>query len=448
MKKFLLALVLLLTPTLASAQCTGVFPPNTLCGNLDVVPAPPGPVTSGGTVVVGPSTSVVGDWATWNNLTGTLLASTPAIFAPYILNNTEVLLDTVNAFTVPYTSSAVSENWGIDGFRIYCAGGTPGAFAIQAVNNVSLAGNLTNALWLRPVTTNTAPTAGDNCHIEQWIYPPRLLLPLQMGTANSRQFTWSIYMACEKTNLNIAWAFFPGDNSRSFVGLASYTAPINNSQRVSITVPGDTFVTNAYSVNGMKITINLGFGSNFALPAASTAWGVGFDATVTGSYNFITDTTPPNCFFSGEQIDFGPVPLPFRNIDRQEHFARARMFKFGLSPVGVPATGAQGAGSGLTVSTNAAAAGTYTSGVYVAFPSEMNGIPIGNLTNPRVGGATGHWSGQSNAVDSGVVQPYGATTRGVTVLNNGAAGDNANQINEITGWFGACPGNTGVGTGC
>lgn len=50
MKKLLLALALILAPTLASAQCTGVFPSNTLCGNFSGSPAPPRAVTSGNQV--------------------------------------------------------------------------------------------------------------------------------------------------------------------------------------------------------------------------------------------------------------------------------------------------------------------------------------------------------------------------------------------------------------
>lgn len=43
MKKILLALALLLIPTIASAQCSGVFPANTYCGNTTASPAVPKP---------------------------------------------------------------------------------------------------------------------------------------------------------------------------------------------------------------------------------------------------------------------------------------------------------------------------------------------------------------------------------------------------------------------
>ena len=74
MRKLLLALALLLIPAAAQAQCNGVFPANTLCGNLTANPKTPGPVAAGGSVVVGPVSSTVGHFATWNNTLGTLLA--------------------------------------------------------------------------------------------------------------------------------------------------------------------------------------------------------------------------------------------------------------------------------------------------------------------------------------------------------------------------------------
>ena len=72
MKKLLLALALLLIPTAASAQCTGVFPANTFCGNNTGSPKPPGPISASSTIT-GPATSAVGDLALWNNLTGSSL---------------------------------------------------------------------------------------------------------------------------------------------------------------------------------------------------------------------------------------------------------------------------------------------------------------------------------------------------------------------------------------
>lgn len=79
MKKLLLALALLF-PSGAWAQCTGVFPANTLCGNLSGSPAPPS-AFSATSNIVGPGSSTIGDFATWANTGGTQLADTPSPLA-------------------------------------------------------------------------------------------------------------------------------------------------------------------------------------------------------------------------------------------------------------------------------------------------------------------------------------------------------------------------------
>src|SRR5258708_4128937 len=78
MKKLLIALALIFLPSLAWAQCTGVFPPNTLCGNLSGSPRPPAAFSAGGTIV-GPGSSTVNDIAVWNNTAGTLLKDVPFV---------------------------------------------------------------------------------------------------------------------------------------------------------------------------------------------------------------------------------------------------------------------------------------------------------------------------------------------------------------------------------
>jgi hypothetical protein len=72
MKKLLLALAILFAPSVAFAQCSGVFPANTFCGNNTGAARPPFaiPASSG---ITGPGISVVGDLALWNNLTGSAL---------------------------------------------------------------------------------------------------------------------------------------------------------------------------------------------------------------------------------------------------------------------------------------------------------------------------------------------------------------------------------------
>src|ERR1700744_2477648 len=76
MKKLLLILALLCAPTISWAQCTGVFPSNTLCGNLTGAARPPGAFSASGTVV-GPGSSTIGDAAVWANASGTQLKDVP-----------------------------------------------------------------------------------------------------------------------------------------------------------------------------------------------------------------------------------------------------------------------------------------------------------------------------------------------------------------------------------
>ena len=56
MKKLLLALALCLLSLPAAAQCNGIFPANTVCGNLTGVPAPPGPASQSGQHLSAPLT--------------------------------------------------------------------------------------------------------------------------------------------------------------------------------------------------------------------------------------------------------------------------------------------------------------------------------------------------------------------------------------------------------
>lgn len=73
MKRFALGLLLALLPAVAAAQCTGVFPNNSLCGNFSGAPKPPGIVNAQGTIVVGPASSTNNGLPLWANTTGTLL---------------------------------------------------------------------------------------------------------------------------------------------------------------------------------------------------------------------------------------------------------------------------------------------------------------------------------------------------------------------------------------
>jgi hypothetical protein len=72
MKKLLIAGLLALFPSLAWGQCTGIFPANTLCGNLSGSPGPPA-AFSASSSIVGPGSAAVNDLTLWANVGGTQL---------------------------------------------------------------------------------------------------------------------------------------------------------------------------------------------------------------------------------------------------------------------------------------------------------------------------------------------------------------------------------------
>ena len=104
MKKLLLALALLLLPSAASAQCTGIFQPNTLCGNNSVKAQPPFSISASG-IITGPGSSTVGDLALWNNLTGSALKDqAPAALTG--VNDTNVTITTGGAAATSLVNAA------------------------------------------------------------------------------------------------------------------------------------------------------------------------------------------------------------------------------------------------------------------------------------------------------------------------------------------------------
>jgi hypothetical protein len=72
MKKLAFALAIALWPGFAFAQCTGVFPAQTLCGNLTGSPAPPSAFAASGTIA-GPGSSTLNGLPLWANTAGTQL---------------------------------------------------------------------------------------------------------------------------------------------------------------------------------------------------------------------------------------------------------------------------------------------------------------------------------------------------------------------------------------
>lgn len=80
MKKLLLIGLLALFPSLAQAQCNGVFNANTVCGNNTGSPRTPFAIPAS-TNLSGPGTTVVNDLVLWGNISGTaLIDKAPSAF--------------------------------------------------------------------------------------------------------------------------------------------------------------------------------------------------------------------------------------------------------------------------------------------------------------------------------------------------------------------------------
>lgn len=83
MRKILLALGILLGSIVAaSAQCTGVFPNNTACGNVSGSASPPGPVATSNIIpsgtVIGPQACTANEWISSLSSSGTIVCTQPS----------------------------------------------------------------------------------------------------------------------------------------------------------------------------------------------------------------------------------------------------------------------------------------------------------------------------------------------------------------------------------
>lgn len=110
MRKLLLALALLLAPASAFAQCTGIFQPNTFCGNNTGTSQPPFQVPASSNVS-GPGTTTINDLVLWNNVTGSLLKDqAPGAFTA--TNDTNVTMTLGGASSISLVNAmSVTLGW-------------------------------------------------------------------------------------------------------------------------------------------------------------------------------------------------------------------------------------------------------------------------------------------------------------------------------------------------
>lgn len=166
MRKLLLAFAFLFAPSIAWAQCTGVFPAQTVCGNLTGSPNVPTAVSSSGGNIFGPPSSTVSAFAVWGNNTGTLLAdgAGQTVVGNYTLSGNWKFNGT-NVYTGSnsFSGTTTASNFTID---------TGGALTLPTnVNSIKFGTiaqiwvNLANQFWGLNAGNVGVTTAADNIGI-------------------------------------------------------------------------------------------------------------------------------------------------------------------------------------------------------------------------------------------------------------------------------------------
>lgn len=136
MKKLLIALAFLLAPVAAHAQCTGIFPANTLCGNLSGTKGPPKPWTTSGSPIV-------------NAAPGQVVGNGTASTAQPVVSNLTNIFDQAYCNTVGYVVARFTGSWTCAKqipIRLNWLGADPtGATDLGPLLNSTIAANPTSA---------------------------------------------------------------------------------------------------------------------------------------------------------------------------------------------------------------------------------------------------------------------------------------------------------------
>lgn len=165
MRKILLILALLVgLPSLASAQCNGIFPNNYVCANVSGGSAPPKAVPASSLVVPGAGTVTSVSVVTANGISGSVAnpSSTPAI--TIALGAITPSAVTITGITGSTQCLHVNTSGVISGTGSDCGaggGGTPGGSTTQVqYNNAGSFGGITGATTNGTALTLVAPILG------------------------------------------------------------------------------------------------------------------------------------------------------------------------------------------------------------------------------------------------------------------------------------------------
>lgn len=224
MKKLLIALAFLLAPSLAFAQCNGVFPASTICGNLSGSPEPPSAIPIGSVNSIdagGASTQVT------NGITGDLLSITGT--SPLYVNK-------LSLGTGLSTSGGVLSNTGVTSAVIAPAGGMTGSgCTITTIGTciLNLPGGSLNLLrnasltsWFHGCVSAacTITTSGGWCAEGVWVIPTGASVTCQQAAPQTSQapFAMKITGASSVTDVTLRFvvtsetAIHLDDNTTTF----------------------------------------------------------------------------------------------------------------------------------------------------------------------------------------------------------------------------------------
>lgn len=164
MKKLLLALAFCLVSSGAWAQCTGVFPAKTLCGNLSGIPAPPSAFPTSGNIF-GPANTTSGQIVTWGNPSGSQLSDPATITTSQTLNVSSTTATSANFITITtssFNSNVVNTNT-INTSTITISGVTLSAFRTVLTSNTTYYIRSDGSNTICNGSTNATSAFAPNC---------------------------------------------------------------------------------------------------------------------------------------------------------------------------------------------------------------------------------------------------------------------------------------------